>query len=69
MSYKIKLRITLKSGKVQKVAFNMDEGKTIRLHGEMPGLAILSLLTGDPQKAVCQLTLEGGALKISGPSA
>jgi uncharacterized protein len=65
MGHKVKIRVTLNSGKVEKIGFTLDEGKIFRLNGEVPGMAILASLVGDPETTVCRMTIKGDALVVS----
>jgi hypothetical protein len=65
MGHKVKIRVTLNSGKVEKIGFTLDEGKIFRLNGEVPGMAILASLVGDPETTVCRRTIKGDALVVS----
>jgi uncharacterized protein len=68
MGHKVKIRVGLKSGKTEKMSFTVDEGKTVRLNGEIPGMAVFAALVGDPQVTVCRLSIEKGALIVSASS-
>jgi uncharacterized protein len=65
MGHKVKIRVGLKSGKTEKMSFTVEEGKTVRLNGEIPGMAVFAALVGDPQVTVCRLSMERGALVAS----
>jgi len=47
------------------MSFTVEEGKTVRLNGEIPGMAVFAALVGDPQVTVCRLSMERGALVAS----
>jgi hypothetical protein len=65
MGHKVKIRVGLKSGKTEKMSFTVEEGKTVRLNGEIPGMAVFAVLVGDPQATVCRLSIEKGALIVT----
>jgi hypothetical protein len=65
MGHKVKIRVTLNSGKTEKLGFSMNEGQTFRLHGEVPGMAVLAALMGDPQTPAVKMMIKNGGVVVS----
>jgi hypothetical protein len=65
MGHKVKVRVTLSSGKTEKIGFSLEEGKIFRLNGEVPGMAVLAALVGDPEATVVRMSIKNGALVIT----
>src|ERR1700756_1524352 len=68
---RIKLRLTIKDGesivKTEKIAFEFEEGRSLRLEPSVPGFEGLAGLIDASGKPICRLELRNGGFRIARP--
>jgi hypothetical protein len=67
MGHKIKVRVNINGARSEKIGFSLDEGKSFRLSGKLPGMGILTELMAETAEGaeLLQVSIKGGALVVA----